>query len=94
MYEPQTQVFGDDRTNSTVVRVKRLSDQLSFVKKAISGDVVEMAKTELDAFKTLGRHPNIVRFFEAFYDEHEFIHRKIMIPRGFEISCAHRSLAL
>lgn len=41
--------------------------------------MAKMAKTELSAFKTLGYHQNIVRFFEEFYDKHESIHRKIMI---------------
>ncbi|KAG8954051.1 hypothetical protein FRC04_001035 [Tulasnella sp. 424] len=81
LYEPQAKVSGDHQTNSTVVRVKRLGDQLSFVEKAIPGDLVKMAKmakTELSAFKTLGYHQNIVRFIEEFYDEHESIHHIIL----------------
>lgn len=81
LYERQTKVSGDHQTNSTVIRVKRLGDQLSFIEKAIPGDLVKMAKmakTELSAFKTLGYHQNIVRFFEEFYDKHESIHHIIL----------------
>ncbi|KIO28675.1 hypothetical protein M407DRAFT_6600 [Tulasnella calospora MUT 4182] len=78
LYNLNGQLHGDQQTNSRIIRVTRLSDELSFVAKAIGQKHTTMADRELGAFKILGYHPNITRFIEEFYDQTHSIHYLIL----------------
>ncbi|KIO25090.1 hypothetical protein M407DRAFT_25618 [Tulasnella calospora MUT 4182] len=78
LYEIQARVYGNSQTNSSVTRVNRLSDDLPFVAKTVPKARIDMAMTELEAFKTIGYHPNITRFLEVFSDKDKLDHHIIL----------------
>ncbi|KAG8983300.1 hypothetical protein FRB90_006142 [Tulasnella sp. 427] len=70
LYQLRTSVYGHNHPNpnSSVIRVVQKSDGLPFVSKTIRLKCERMAKIEIEAFKTIGHHPNIVRMVEKFFD--------------------------
>ncbi|KAG9035011.1 Serine/threonine-protein kinase/endoribonuclease IRE1, partial [Tulasnella sp. UAMH 9824] len=73
LYKRQSHLYGDEGTNSRVLRIKRRCDNVSFVAKMIDRDHLRMADKELEALNILGYHPNITQLVEAFYDKVEGI---------------------
>ncbi|KAG8902466.1 hypothetical protein FRC00_006680 [Tulasnella sp. 408] len=80
LYEIQDTFYDNRQTNSSVSHVKRLSDEHPFVAKTVLKTEIDMARTEIEVFKTVGYHPNITRFIEGFLDPSELSHRKTSSP--------------
>ncbi|KAG8924186.1 hypothetical protein FRC01_011827 [Tulasnella sp. 417] len=78
LYSEDEEIYSGQNLNSTVLRVKRLSDKHLFVAKVIHESHIRMARTEIQVFKELGHHPGIVRFMETFFNFESKIHHLVL----------------
>ncbi|KAG8925542.1 hypothetical protein FRC01_010026 [Tulasnella sp. 417] len=77
LYSEEKNVYGGKNLNSSVTRVKRLSDKVPFVAKKIDYSHIQMARTEIAVCRAVNHHPRIVQFIEAFYERDSGTHHLI-----------------